>query len=388
LTRRAMLDWGVPEIAKTDNGSDYVSKHMVRVFDALEIKQVLCPPFTPEAKPHIERVFKTFAHGICELLPGYVGHNINDRKAIEARRTFAQRLMKQGADPIDIKMTANEFQSLCNRWCRAMYHQAPHSSLGGKTPAETAREWTLPVRRIQNERALDVLLCPTPGGDGLRVIGKKGVEVDNGKYYADEMIGHEGRNVRVLLDRTDFGAVYCFTEDGGFLCRALDPVRAGMDRAAMASKWKATQKKRMNERRAELKKLGRDLKTKFIATEILAHNEARLANVVDMPRESTTYTTAALDEMAKAVDDARRKTGPPAAPELTPDQERMANEVIDLAARKDARPLPANDWERYEQMSADLAAGRDLPDADLAWMKRYEVWMETGDAYEESGSRN
>ncbi len=382
LTRRAMLDWGVPEIAKTDNGSDYVSKHMVRVFESLEIKQVLCPPFTPENKPHIERSFRTFAHGICELLPGYVGHNVTDRKAIEARRTFASRLMKQGCDPIDIKMTSDAFQDLCNRWCRAIYHQAVHAGLNGKTPAALAREWTRPVRKIQNERALDILLSPTPGGDGLRMIGKKGVTLEHGHYYADEMIGYEGQNVRALLDRTDFGAVYCFTEDGRFLCRAIDPVRAGMDRAGLASRWKHTQKKKMNERRAELKKMGRDLKTKFIATEILAHNEAKLANIVDLPKETAAYTTTALDEMAKAVDDARRKALGPAPVEITEDEERMANEVIDLAARKDARPLPSNDWERYEQMSADLAAGMDLPDASLAWMKRYELWLETGDAYE------
>lgn len=31
LLRRAILDWGVPEAIKTDNGSDYVSNHIVRV---------------------------------------------------------------------------------------------------------------------------------------------------------------------------------------------------------------------------------------------------------------------------------------------------------------------------------------------------------------------
>ncbi|MFC1524698.1 DDE-type integrase/transposase/recombinase, partial [Thermodesulfobacteriota bacterium] len=93
LTRRAVMEWGVPEIAKTDNGSDYVSRHMVRVFEGLGIEQILCPPFTPETKPHIERFFKTFSHDIVELMPGYIGHNVNDRKAIEARRSFADRLM-------------------------------------------------------------------------------------------------------------------------------------------------------------------------------------------------------------------------------------------------------------------------------------------------------
>jgi hypothetical protein len=379
LTRRAMLDWGVPEIAKTDNGSDYVSKHMVRVFDSLEIKQVLCPPFTPENKPHIERSFRTFAHGICELLPGYVGHNITDRKAIEARRTFAQRLTKQGSDPIDVKMTSDEFQTLCNRWCRAIYHQAPHSNLGGKKPAEMAREWTRPVRKIRDERALDILLSPTPGGDGLRVVGKKGLKVDNGKYFADELISYEGQNVRVLIDRTDFGAVYCFAEDGHFLCRAVDPVRAGMDRAEMASRWKQKQKKTMAKRSAELKKMSRGQKVKFIAGEILAHNEAKLANVVDLPRDSTPYTTGALDEMAKAVDDARRKAVGPAPAGLTDDQERRANEVIDLAAAKQTKGMPASEMECFQMLCDERDAGNDMTENEINWIADYDNYLITGE---------
>ena len=36
LYRAALLDWGVNEEAKTDNGADYVSEHIVRLLEALE----------------------------------------------------------------------------------------------------------------------------------------------------------------------------------------------------------------------------------------------------------------------------------------------------------------------------------------------------------------
>ena len=50
LTRRAILDWGVPETAKTDNGSDYVSAHMVRVFESLGNRTDPVPAFSPGRK--------------------------------------------------------------------------------------------------------------------------------------------------------------------------------------------------------------------------------------------------------------------------------------------------------------------------------------------------
>ena len=105
LIRRAMIEWGVPEIIKTDNGQDYVSAHIERILEALSIDHHLCPPFTPENKPHVERALGTFSHGIVELLPGYIGHSVSDRKAIEARKSFAERLMKRGAE-VEVRLTS------------------------------------------------------------------------------------------------------------------------------------------------------------------------------------------------------------------------------------------------------------------------------------------
>ncbi len=378
LTRWAMLDWGVPEHAKTDNGADYVSKHMVRVFEDLEINQILCPPFTPECKPHVERFFRTFSHSIVELLPGYIGHNVADRKAIEARRTFAQRLMKQGADPVEINMSSDDFQKICDRWVTAMYHHNPHSSLGGKTPAQMAREWSGPVRRIANERALDILLCPAADGEGTRIVGKKGVKVESAWFFAPELAGHEDQQVRVLLDRADFGTVHVFGVDGVFICRAINPDRTGHDRAEIAAKAKAVQSKVIRAAAAEAKKVAREAKTRFIAEEVLGHRERQIANIVEMPKPSQEYTTPALEEAARAVEDVRRRELGPVPIGITEDEERQASEVIALAEKKERAVENMMPIERYEYFQNELIAGRDVCDADLAWMKRYELYLETG----------
>ena len=76
---------------------------MVRVLESLEIDQILCRPFHPEDKPHIERFFWTILHGIVELLPGYIGHSVAERKQIQDRQSFAQRIMHEGEEPVKSK---------------------------------------------------------------------------------------------------------------------------------------------------------------------------------------------------------------------------------------------------------------------------------------------
>lgn len=303
LTRRAILDWGVPEIAKTDNGADYVSQHMVRVFEGLGVEQLLCPPFTPECKPHIERGLGGFSHGIVELLPGYIGHSVADRKAIEARRSFADRLMKRGGDPVEAKqLTAAELQTLCDRWCRAMYEQNPHAGLNGQKPADVARAWTTPVRRISNERALDILMAEAPSEGGLRTVTKKGVRVDKVHYIAAEMVGYEGQQVRVLLDATDLGTIHLFDAGNGeYICTAVDPIRTGHDRAEIASRTRARHKTLMQEGSKELRKITRETAAEDIHREILEYREGQIASIIPMPQASEAYTTPALDEAMRAV---------------------------------------------------------------------------------------
>lgn len=299
LTRRAVLDWGIPEIAKTDNGADYVSHHMVQVFEGLEIEQKLCPPFTPENKPHIERAFKTFAHSFMELMPGYIGHSVADRKDIEARRSFASRIMNKDSE-VEIKMTAEELQIHCDRWCEAIYHQNKHKGLDNMTPAEVARIWPKAVRTVSNVRALDILLAEAPGSGGTRVVAKDGVKVGR-VFYISDSLPETGTTVRVKLDKTDLGTIYLFDVDGKFLCVAQDPQRTGIDRAETASTIKNRQKKLMREGSKELRKLTREQALDEINEEILEYREDKIANIIELPKRREEYTTTALDEAALAV---------------------------------------------------------------------------------------
>ena len=182
LIRHCLIDWGVPEIIKTDNGKDYVSQHVVRVMHGLDIEQKFCTPFQGQEKPHIERAFKTFLHGLVELMPHFIGHNVTERKAIEARRSFAERVMNKDSEPVEMSLTSRELQKFCDEWVNFVYQYDRHDGLNGKKPIEMVRNWKEPIRRISEMRALDMLLMPAPRDGGMRTITKKGILVD-GKHY-------------------------------------------------------------------------------------------------------------------------------------------------------------------------------------------------------------
>ncbi|MBK5274586.1 MAG: transposase [Desulfuromonadales bacterium] len=331
LFRRCLISWGVLEEFRTDCGTDYTSFHVERVCDALDVVHHLCNEFHPEEKPHIERAFKTFSHGLVELLPGYVGHSVADRKNIEARKSFASRLMTKG-ETLEVRLTMAELQKICDQWCETIYHQDAHSGLDGMTPAAKARSWTEPIARITNDRALDILLYPAPSNDGLRKIGKKGVEVTfNGVklyYKAGEFAGHEGEQVRVLIDETDLGRAPIFRENGDFLALAEDPHWLGISSQEVAQKSKQKQKQVLAEQRQEIKVIAKQADTRNIATEILKDRAEQAVKITEFPKKSDEYSTPALDQAAAAVAERDRKTAFAGGTPITPDVMRKSEELI------------------------------------------------------------
>ncbi|MDQ5987991.1 MAG: hypothetical protein CSYNP_03744 [Syntrophus sp. SKADARSKE-3] len=380
LIRRCLLDWGVPEVLRTDNGKDFTAGHMKRVLDALEIEQDLCPPFTPEAKPHVERFIQTFSYGIVELLPGYIGHNVAERKAIENRKSFAARLMKKG-EIIDVKLSAIEFQEICDRWINAIYMNDPHSGLDGMTPALKVRSWTEPVRNIADVRALDILLAPAPKDGGWRTIVKKGVEVNRRHYFSMEMAGYEGKRVQALLDHTDLGRIYCFLESGEFLCTGLCPDWYGISAQDEAAHIKHKQKQIVAEYRKELKLLAKEHRIETLPEEILAYRESLMENIRELPKETTEHTTPALMEAALAVadrDGEKNRAALAGTLDLPPEViafEEEQKKVVSIQEKRRERKLFADNEEIYFWIFDQIKAGK-ATSAHRLWKKEYEDWQD------------
>lgn len=322
VTRACLLEWGVPEEVKTDNGADYASKYMRRVFETLEIKQMFCRPFTPEGKPHIERVFKTFSHDILEMLPGYIGHNVAERKDIEARRSFADHIMGNAKRNFKEYLSPEELQEFCDNWVNNFYMNEPHRGLNGATPQSMVDEYQGEIRRIQDERALDILLSTT-SGDGIRTVTKKGIAIDNAYYDSNDLVLYAGKQVKVLYADGCWSKVYVFTLDGEFITEAYCPERAGISRTEVANAKKALQKKVT----AESKKVLRDYSKKYmvehLAEELISQKVATDPKLVAFPKPEVSYESKFLKEAATIL----KSQDMPQGRDLTAEEQEFLSEV-------------------------------------------------------------
>jgi transposase len=371
LLRRCLIDWGVPEVARTDEGSDYTSKHIRRVFEGLEVYQHILPPFSPERKPFIERAFRTFSHDLLELLAGYVGHNVADRKAIESRRSFADRLMRRGTDPVELRLTPEELQDFCDRWTDDVYAHDTHDGLGGETPFAVTAAWTGVVRRIEDVRALDVLLSEA-AGDGWRVITKKGLRIDSGTYDHPDMGGREGERVRVLIDEHDYGHVYVFAADGEFICRAFDPQRTGISRAEVAAQRRKIQRQVIKAGKAELVKIAREARTKDIVQDILQDRAAKAGKLAHLPPRAEAYITNALTEARRAA----RVDDMPQSRELSAEEKALQQQIAAPARVVSMPETPAQRYRRAARMERDIAAGLPVTEDSRRWLTGYQQTVE------------
>lgn len=302
--RKCILAWdNVPETAKTDNGTDYRSKHMKRVFLSLAIEQVLCDAYSGDQKPFIERVFGTFTRGHVEWLPGFIGHSVADRKKIEARKSLAQRR----ADPdnvIPVSMTSDDLQKYCDHWTDNVYQHKVHSDLS-ITPFQKAAQSHDQKRSITDVRVLDILLSPAPGGDGWRVVTKKGIELEKAHFTAPELEKYFGQRVQVLL-LPNHGQVVVNgtdpdTDHFGFICIAQCDERLGISRLETAVKAKTMRNERMKAAKQNIKDATKHINIEEVLGEMYRDSAANAKTVVEFPKPSAPHESSGVNAANSAV---------------------------------------------------------------------------------------
>lgn len=312
LLRGCILAWGVPTAVRTDRGSDYASAQVSRALADLGIEHLLCAPYHPEAKPHVERWFGSLAAGCLAHLPGYVGRSAAEAAEIRDRLSYGGRRGKGSAEVYGAELDRAALQALIDAWCEDVYGWRPHAGLGGVAPHARAAEWTGPVRRVANERALDLLLT-SPGGPAARRVLKGYVHVDGARYAAPELGAMGGARVRVLRDVSDAGQVWVFGP-AGYVCTAVDPTLAGVDRAALAARSMAAWRGALGEARQRARTAARDGgAARSMAEHVLGPAARRAAKVRFFPRASQEHRTPALDAAAEAASADERRTETPAA---------------------------------------------------------------------------
>ncbi len=266
LLRQTILEWGIPQTIKTDNGKDYTSNAVKNACATLAIWQELCPPYSPEKKPHVERLLGTFNHDWLPTLPGYAGHNVETRQAIRSQRSFADNRTKPDRG-IEVRLNSREFQNACSNWVEDYNHRV-HSSLNLMSPIASWNAADFFPRRPESPRTLDMLLA----FQGTRKVGKQGISFDGG-FYISPMLD-VGDRVQVSIDAVDMGRIYVFDLQGNFICEAIDEALLGANRHTVSEEASQRQKAEMREAAERKKKAQSQSNFKRHRKEIVAEKIA------------------------------------------------------------------------------------------------------------------
>lgn len=372
LIRKAVLAWGAPERVKTDNGSDFTATATQRLMAALGIAVELSPPYQPKAKGIVERAIGTFQRDLA-VLPGFVGHSVADRKVIENRRSFAHRLGTETAELFGVDMDLPAFQAWCDDWAETIYGSTPHEGLGRRTPFQAAAAYAGPVRRIERIAALDVLLAPVPGKDGLRTVTKTGIRIGGSHYLTGTVM--PGETVLCRHDPADLGRILLFAADGArFLGDAVCPELAGLDPVATIQSVKSAQKAHLAGRLKDIRKEMRGIGPREAADALRRQGERRSGTLVAFPRPTQVHDTDALAAAADAAAPA------PASP-LGGRAAALHGAMLKVADPRDnaVTRLPETREQRFRRaldIEARRAAGQPVRDEDLLWLGGYREGSE------------
>lgn len=361
VTRSAMLAWGQPQRVKTDNGKDYTAVDYDFALDALKVGHLLCTPFSPDQKPFIERFLGTLMHDLFPMLQGFVGHDIAMRKAIESAKSFAQRFGDKG---VDLRMTPERLQDVINGWLDE-YHERVHSELGC-SPNAMAERHTTHVVRI-DERALDLFMMPV-AGNGLRMVTKRGISLENAWFAAPALAAVMGQQVYCRQDEGDLGALHVFALDGAYICRALDHTRLGINRSELAAKTRAIESATVKPMVDAMRKAGkRGLTAKAVASIYAERQDAAVEQASNVTRlsprvvhESTPAVESYLASKDTTVVDASRQAARAAF-----DEPAATAPVLRL-------DTPRQRYSAWVRMTARTDAGEQLSARDAEWLRSYQ----------------
>ena len=305
LSRKAILLWGTAEVIKTDNGSDFVAVSVKRLFDDLDIVPDTSHAYSPAEKGLVERAIKTFQHEVCPQLPGYIGHNVAERKRIEERKSFAQRLGTDDRELFEVALTAEELQHHIDEWLTYIYHERKHDGLQGLTPNEAGARSAEIIRRV-DERALDALLMPVAGKNGIRIYGHQGIKIDHRQYISGKIL--YGTEVFCRHHPDDMGKIYVYSADGReFLdvatCAEFSGVNPAEFVAAIKAENAALVAERMKDVKAEIRQIKKGpaaiVRSIEVAKRRAAEKAQASANIIQLPKREQAHVTpqiaAALD---------------------------------------------------------------------------------------------
>lgn len=162
---------GLPLRMMPDNAAEFHAGDLYLAFNDLGIELMYPRARGPEMKGAVERFFRTMNMGLIHCLPGTTRSNPRERGDYPSEK-FAC-------------LTLPELNGLIIKWIVDSYHQSPHRSLKGKTPAEVWRagESTRPIHLPVDLDSLESILAMRE----RKVLHHYGVEFQSLKYNSPEL---------------------------------------------------------------------------------------------------------------------------------------------------------------------------------------------------------
>lgn len=378
LIRKCVLKWGVPKKVRIDNGADYKSKRVTSALAALDITREVAAPYTPEHKPHIERFFRTMSMQLEEIMPGYIGHNVADRQKIEGRLSFAKRLeLKENAVKDEVvfgaQITAEELQATLDAWCDNVYEREVHGSLKGKSPLETYMANTAPLRIVEDERVLDMLLADT---HGTRVVTKQGLRIDNATFIAPELALYINHEVRVFHDPADLGRVMVYKindAEDPFICVAECPERTGIDRREISMHAKKLQREMIKEGRKVSNALSKRLKVDQVTEHFLISKAQEAGKVALLPKAQEKHET----NMLKAVTEAIKEPEVKQKTQLTKTQQEIFDK-LETQPKAEIIKVETKEirFKRWLNVDKQIELNKEISSEDQKFWEKYQTTAE------------
>lgn len=212
----AVGEYGIPEKVQTDNGKDYVVQDLFSrdntysLANEMRISVTKAIKYNAKAKD-IERGFNTIEYSYYIHLDSYIGANPKKRP---------EHLNKTNDKLKDIAMPYEDFVQF-TAWAIDQYNNSPHSGHGmnGRTPKKAFEEnITVPIK-IASQELLSVYFQRRTK---LLMVGRNGIRVPGLEQWYDDirLFPYAGQKVFARYKTTDVRYVYCFTQDGNFICTA------------------------------------------------------------------------------------------------------------------------------------------------------------------------
>lgn len=210
---------GVMDKLITDNGLEFHSLSLEQACLAFGIELEFTPRKRPWFKGKIERFNGTLSRSLCHSIVG---------------TTFSNIFEKDDYDPAKhAVLTLSELRLIVHKWIADFYHQKPHRSLDGQTPAQVWETSIQPedIQLAHNPAEIDMLLGKTIE---QKTITHKGIELNGLLYNSAELMQvrrQRGDTFKadIRIDESDVGYLYVVLNQFDYIkVPALNPDAYGI----------------------------------------------------------------------------------------------------------------------------------------------------------------